>query len=82
MVTPNLQPRVAFGRAVREIRHERGFTQEALGRQAGIHWTYIGGVERGERNPSWDNVVRIAAALEVSVAELSARAEQLMQRSD
>jgi DNA-binding XRE family transcriptional regulator len=43
-------PRVALGLAVRELRQELDLTQEALGRQADIHWTYIGGIERGERN--------------------------------
>src|SRR5260221_5175157 len=50
---PKSQPdRAALGRAVRALRQENGMTQEALGHVAGLHWTYIGGIERGERNPS------------------------------
>ena len=40
-----------------------------------MHWTYVGGIERGERNPSWENVVKLATALDVGVSELAARAE-------
>jgi transcriptional regulator with XRE-family HTH domain len=50
-------------------------TQEALATLAEMHWTYVGGIERGERNPSWDNIVKLAAALDVRVSELAARAE-------
>jgi transcriptional regulator with XRE-family HTH domain len=72
-----LPDRRALGKAVRELRHERAWTQETLAHQAGLHWTYIGGIERGERNPSWDNVVKLARGLGVSVSELAAQAEQL-----
>jgi transcriptional regulator with XRE-family HTH domain len=68
--------RAALGRAIRELRHERGWTLEALAQRAGLHWTYIGGVERGERNPSWENVVKLAAALDVKTSELVMRAER------
>jgi transcriptional regulator with XRE-family HTH domain len=69
--------RVAFGKAVREVRHERGWTLEVLAGEAGLHWTYIGGIERGERNPSWENVGKLAAALGVKVSELASRAEDV-----
>jgi transcriptional regulator with XRE-family HTH domain len=76
-VPPASHPdRAALGRVVREIRHERGWTQETLAEHASLHWTYIGGIERGERNPSWENVVKLARALGVSVSELAARAER------
>jgi transcriptional regulator with XRE-family HTH domain len=68
--------RVALGEAVRELRHERGWTLEQLAGQARLHWTYVGGIERGERNPSWENVVKLAAGLDVTVAELAKRAER------
>ena len=69
--------RHAPGRAVRELRHERELTQETLAHKADLHWTYIGGIERGERNPSWENVVKLAAALGVGVGDLATRAETL-----
>ena len=50
-----------------------GLTQEALAERAGLHWTYVGSVERGERNVSIDNICRLAWALGVDVEELFAR---------
>ncbi len=46
-----------FGRRVRARRHEMGLSQEALAERAGLHWTYVGSVERGERNIALRNVV-------------------------
>lgn len=62
--------RMELGNRVRELRQERGWTQERLAEASGIHTTYISGVERGLRNVSIDNVHRLAVALEVSVREL------------
>lgn len=65
----------AFGRAVRAVRVERGLSQEALAAHSGLHRTYIGGIERGERNLSYANILRLAQALEVPASELVQRAE-------
>lgn len=62
----------AFGRRVRELRQERGLSQEQLAQKCGLHRNYVGGIERGERNPSLRNIVRIARALSVTVPELTA----------
>ncbi|MGH6691774.1 MAG: helix-turn-helix domain-containing protein, partial [Gammaproteobacteria bacterium] len=58
--------REAFGRRLRDLRTARGFTQEELAARAGLHWTYVGGIERGERNPALDNVARLARSLGVT----------------
>lgn len=58
-----------FGRKVREIRHERCLSQEALAVKAGLHRTYIGAVERGERNITLINAERIARALGVDLID-------------
>lgn len=58
-------PRVLFGRRVRELRHERGFSQERLAELANLHRNYIGGLERGERNVGLVNIVQLARALRV-----------------
>ena len=55
---------------LRRLRKAKGLSQDALAFEAGINRTYIGGVERGERNVSLDNIVRLAAALGVTPAEL------------
>ncbi len=66
----------AFGRAIRELRIGQGLSQEALAERSGLHRTYIGGIERGERNVSLVNIGRLADALDVSMATLMAAAEQ------
>lgn len=65
---------LAFGRAVRELRKERGVSQEELADEIGLHRTYIGSIERGERNVGLNNVIRIASALDVRASGLMARA--------
>lgn len=62
---------VALGRRVRELRVRVGKSQEALAHDADrLHWTYVGQIERGERNPSFKNFKKLARGLEVDVAEL------------
>ena len=61
---------IRFGNRLRELRQARGVSQEALADLAGLHRTYVSSVERGERNISLQNIDRLAAALEVSLAEL------------
>lgn len=59
-----------FGDRVRTLRKARGLSQEQLAERTGLHRTYIGGIERGERNVSLINIVRLANALEVSPSDL------------
>lgn len=59
-----------FGERVRELRLARGLSQEELAFKAGVHRTYLGGIERGERNPALKNIAAIAKALGVSLSEL------------
>lgn len=66
---------LAFGRAIREIRYERGLSQEELALRAHIQRSYLGGIERGERNPSLANIVKIATTLNVTPSEILGRAE-------
>lgn len=62
--------RRAFGARVRALREEQGMSQEALAYAAGLDRSYMGGVERGQRNVSLDNIYRIADALAVEPALL------------
>jgi transcriptional regulator with XRE-family HTH domain len=59
-----------FGARVRAARHALDWPLETLAEEAGLHWTYVGSVERGERNISLFNIVRLAAALKVDAGEL------------
>lgn len=58
------------GHNVRRLRLEKGLTQEQLAHDAGIDLTYLGGIERGRRNPSLMVMVGIATALQASPADL------------
>ena len=59
-----------FGNNVRRIRETKGWSQDDLSEQSGLHRTYISGIERGTRNPTLGIVDRIAVALNVSPASL------------
>lgn len=70
MLDPAMQDwRAVFGKNVRKIRQQR-MTQEKLAFEAEIDLTYVGGIERGKRNPSLLVMARIAAALSVPLAKL------------
>ncbi len=60
----------AFGYRLRELRRTRGWSQEEFALRVGLDRSYVGGVERGERNVSLENICLLAAALEISPAEL------------
>jgi transcriptional regulator with XRE-family HTH domain len=62
--------RIRFGKAVRERRSKNGLSQEAFAELCGLDRTYVGGIERGERNVALVNVEKIARALRVSLSEL------------
>ena len=59
-----------FGRNLRAYREARGLSQEAFAEQLGFHRTYMGGVERGERNLTLKSVERISERLKVEPLEL------------
>ncbi len=61
-----------FGLAIRQRRQELGISQEELSFQAGLHRTYISDIERGSRNPSLENIEKLAKALRISVSALFA----------
>jgi len=62
--------RVALGQRIREIRRSQGVSQEELAHKSGLDRSYVGCVERGERNVSIDNITALARALDVTIAEL------------
>ena len=62
--------RLIFAKKLKEFRMQMGLSQEELADVAGLHRTYVGSVERGERNISIDNIERLASALGVTIQEL------------
>ncbi len=68
MATRSVKAR--FGSRLRQLRDERGYSQEALAERAGLHRNYVGGVERGERNVALENIVKLAKALSVKPGDL------------
>ncbi|WP_371868730.1 helix-turn-helix domain-containing protein [Pseudoduganella ginsengisoli] len=65
--TSTLPAKVRFGHALRAAREMLGMSQEELAERAGLHRTYIGQVERGERNISVDSMERLAAAVKIDL---------------
>lgn len=64
-----------LGQAVRQLRLARKLTIEALADASEIHVTYLSGIERGVRNPSWNKIRQLAQALEIQPSELVRLAE-------
>jgi transcriptional regulator with XRE-family HTH domain len=81
-VTEKSQELDALGESIRELRHAAGVSQEELAFLCGLHRTYVGGIERGERNPTFRNLVRLAKALGVPPSELVARYEKRRGATD
>lgn len=61
---------IKMGHKIRELRKAKGFSQEGFADEVGLDRTYMGGIERGERNIAAINIIRIAKALKVEVGEL------------
>jgi transcriptional regulator with XRE-family HTH domain len=64
------KPRTTLALNIRRLRGNRGISQEKLADLAGLHRTYVGSIERSERNVSIDNIAKLANALGVNISEL------------
>jgi transcriptional regulator with XRE-family HTH domain len=67
---PTQNPRIAFGERLRELRLERGVSQEKLAEMAGLHRNYVGVLERAGQSATLDAICKLAAALQVRPATL------------
>lgn len=70
MARTNAQQKL--GKKIKQLRLDAGLSQERLGEITGLDRTYISGIERGVRNPSLKNIEKLAKALKVKVADLTA----------
>ena len=70
MLMESANPRVLFGKRLAEIRRQKGWSQEKLALERGLARSYLGGVERGQRNIAVVNICKLAQALGVEPAEL------------
>jgi len=70
---------IAFGHAVREARKALGLSQDDFAEVAELHRTYVGGIERGERNPTLASIWRIAKALGMSPENLIANTHSMLR---
>jgi transcriptional regulator with XRE-family HTH domain len=61
---------VLLGKRIRDLRKAKGYSQEYLAEISGFHYTYIGGLERAQKNVTLANLIKIASALEVGVYDL------------
>jgi transcriptional regulator with XRE-family HTH domain len=61
---------IKLGKRIRELRADKGFSQESFAAEVGLDRTYMGGIERGERNIAALNLIRIAKTLKVEVGDL------------
>jgi len=72
MATPISPAAATFGARVRARRQELGLSQERMADRCGVHWTFLGQVERGQRNISLHNILKLADGLEVDPGQLVA----------
>ena len=80
MVQPSVDELTAFGLALRTLRQRAQLTQEQLADMCGLNRTYVGSVERGERNVGLLNIHVLARALNISASELLRTAEKFREQ--
>lgn len=76
-----MEAAVAFGKVLRRLRLEAGFTQEQLGFEADLRRTYVSILELGQQQPSLTTILKIALALDLSAQELVGFVEMEIQQS-
>ena len=82
MKEPRENPRELLGRRIRSLRTAKGLTQQELGGRAEVNYKFLGEIERGRQNPSFDVLLRIASALEVDLAEVFRFEHEVLDRKE
>jgi len=73
---------VLLGRRIRTLRNMKGWTQQELGTEADVNYKFLGEIERGQQNPSFNILVKIAAALEVELPEMFRFEQEVLDRNE
>jgi transcriptional regulator with XRE-family HTH domain len=68
-----------FGEVIRELRKERNLSQEELANKADVHRTYVGMIERGEKNITIENIQKLAKALNVSLKSIFEKLDKILK---
>ncbi len=71
---------IRLGRRIRSLRNAKGWSQQELGNEADINYKFLGEIERGQKNPSFNILVKIALALEVDLPELFQFEHEILDR--
>lgn len=66
---------IKFGEVIKELRVKKGISQEELGKRAKLHRTYIGMIERAEKNVTLENITKLCKALEIPLSKLFEKIE-------
>ncbi len=74
--------KILLGRRIRSLRNSIGLTQQELGNRADINYKFLGEVERGQQNPSFEILRRIAEALEIELTEMLRFEQEILVRED
>ena len=69
--------KLALGQALAQLRRQRGISQTALAAETGLHRAYIGGIESGQRNPTWQTLATLCQGLDASLSDLVLLSEAL-----
>jgi XRE family transcriptional regulator, regulator of sulfur utilization len=82
MEKSNENEKVLLGQSIRSLRNMKGWTQQELGEHADVNYKFVGEIERGQQNPSFAVLAKIAAALGVELQELFRFEQEAMDRKD
>ena len=82
MKKPPDNTEVLLGRRIRALRNLKGLTQQELGNRADVNYKFLGEIERGQQNPSFNILVKIAKALEVELPELFRFEQEISDRKE
>ena len=82
METSKENAKVLLGRRIRSLRNMKGWTQQELGEQADVNYKFVGEIERGQQNPSFAVLVKIAGALGAELPELFRFESEALSRKE